>query len=272
MPDKAPYLIYNTVRDGLVPDAYRDSYHVHILCHKGEMHFSTDRKPFVSSAGHLVIWQMTTPIHDITYSTDFDADFLLIDNDFLGLYNPEMMYATKGYVFIKNQPSMLLSEASQEILKEDFTQFETRIQRDRQLFHDEIIGRLLQILLFDLWNVIEEELDHTVLDDNQSRIFLQFLMQVQENCTTEREVQFYSDKRFIVPKYLSQICREVSGQPASAWIEYFTADKLRRMLDNPQFTFTDIADQMNFSTMSFFSRYVKKVLGVTPSEYRKQKS
>ena len=33
---------------------------------------------------------------------------------------------------------------------------------------------------------------------------------------------------------------------------------------------TDIADAMGFSTMSFFSRYVKKVLGKTPTEYRQK--
>jgi len=266
------YLIYNTVRDNIFSDAFKDNYHVHILCHKGQMRFSTARKSFVSEAGHLVIWQMTTPIHDISYSDDFDADFLMIDNRFLGLYNPERMYATKGYVFIKNQPSMPLSETSLKVLSEDFKQFTMRIHGEKHLFHDEIIGRLLQILLFDMWNAIEEELDHTVIDDNQSRIFLQFIFLVQEHCTTQREVQFYSDKMCIVPKYLSQICRQVTGQPASFWIEHFATNRLKRMLDDTQLTFTDIADQMNFSTMSFFSRYVKKTLGVTPSEYRKQKS
>ena len=74
---------------------------------------------------------------------------------------------------------------------------------------------------------------------------------------------------FIVPKYLSEICRNVSGRPASDWIESFTANELKHLLNNRQLTFTDIADEMNFSSMSFFSRYVKKVLGVSPSEYRK---
>ncbi|WP_425287340.1 AraC family transcriptional regulator [Lutimonas vermicola] len=30
---------------------------------------------------------------------------------------------------------------------------------------------------------------------------------------------------------------------------------------------TEIADEMEFSSRSFFTRYVKKVLGMTPSEY-----
>ena len=31
----------------------------------------------------------------------------------------------------------------------------------------------------------------------------------------------------------------------------------------------DIAGRMNFSSISYFSRYVKNTLGTTPTEYRK---
>ena len=267
-----PYLIYNTRTDKLFPDAFRSDYHVHILCHEGEMHFSTKHKEFTAKANDLVIWQMTTRIFDISYAEDFDADFLLISKDYLTQYNPEMLYATKGYVFIKNQPVIPLHTENLHIMCEDFIQFKSRINQPDRLFQKEIIGRLLQVFLFDLWNVIEDEFDQTEIDDNATRIFIQFLFLVEEHCKTEREVQFYSDKLFIVPKYLSQICRSVSGQPASDWIENFAANELRHLLNNRDLTLTEIADEMNFSTMSFFSRYVKKVLGVTPTEYRKEKS
>lgn len=263
---------YNTRTDKLFPDAFRIDYHVHILCHKGEMHFSTKHKEFTAKANDLVIWQMTTTVFDVTYSSDFDADFLLIGKDYLTQYNPEMLYATKGYVFIKNQPVMPLHAENLNIMREDFIQFKSRINQSDRLFQEEIIGRLLQIFLFDLWNVIEDEIDQTEIDDNATRIFIQFLFLVEEHCKTQREVQFYSEKLYIVPKYLSQICRSVSGKPASDWIESFAANELRHLLNNRDLTLTEIADEMNFSTMSFFSRYVKKVLGVTPTEYRKDKT
>ena len=271
MEEPNPYLIYNTRADKLFPDAFRSDYHVHILCHKGEMHFSTKRKMFTAKANDLVIWQMTTAILDISYSPDFDADFLLINREFLGRYNPEMMYATKGYVFIKSQPVLPLLSNNLTIMQEDFIQFKSRINQPDRLFQEEVIGRLLQVFLFDLWNVIEEEIDKTEIDDNATRIFIQFLFLAEEHCKTEREVQFYSDKLCIVPKYLSQICRHVSGRPASDWIESFAANELRHLLNNRQLSLTEIADEMNFSTMSFFSRYVKKLLGVTPTEFRKEK-
>jgi AraC-like DNA-binding protein len=40
------------------------------------------------------------------------------------------------------------------------------------------------------------------------------------------------------------------------------------MLDNPRISLTQIADRMNFSSLSYFSRYCTKHLGQSPSAYR----
>lgn len=52
-------------------------------------------------------------------------------------------------------------------------------------------------------------------------------------------------------------------------ISYYAMHELVELLQDTTFTFTDIADRMNFSTQPFFSSYVKKMLGVSPSEYRR---
>ena len=70
------------------------------------------------------------------------------------------------------------------------------------------------------------------------------------------------------PKYLSEICKKNSGRTASEWIQNYTTQRLIILLENHDLNFTEIADILNFSSQSFFSRYVRKVLGVSPSEYR----
>ena len=42
-------------------------------------------------------------------------------------------------------------------------------------------------------------------------------------------------------------------------------------LDDSSLSIDDIIDNLNFSSKSFFTTYVKRVLGVTPSEYREKK-
>lgn len=84
----------------------------------------------------------------------------------------------------------------------------------------------------------------------------------------EREVDFYAGKLFITSKYLTEVCKKNSGKTASEWIQNYTTQRLIILLENKSLSFTEIADILNFSSQSFFSRYVRKVLGVSPSDYR----
>ena len=94
------YQIYNILADFVRPDAFHKDYHIHLLCKGGKMFFFCGHKSFEVTAGDFLIWQMTTEFTEISYSEDFDADLLMISNPFLSRHNPEMIWATKGYIYI----------------------------------------------------------------------------------------------------------------------------------------------------------------------------
>ena len=135
---------------------------------------------------------------------------------------------------------------------------------------DLVIGRVMQIFLYDLWTVYSAEMSQMETNDNAARIFLRFLSLVQQDCRQQRDVAYYADKLCITSKYLSQVSRSVSGLPASEWITYYATFELVSLLNDQSKTLTEVADLMNFETASHFSRYVKKLLGKSPSEYRQK--
>ncbi|WP_414601145.1 helix-turn-helix domain-containing protein [Algoriphagus sp. NG3] len=59
-------------------------------------------------------------------------------------------------------------------------------------------------------------------------------------------------------------------EPASEWIQRHTKERIIFLLQNKNLNISEIADEMGFSSRSFFTRYVKKLLGVTPKEYRER--
>jgi AraC-like DNA-binding protein len=72
----------------------------------------------------------------------------------------------------------------------------------------------------------------------------------------------------VTPKYLSEISKKSSGMAANFWINRFTILEISRLLRDKTISFTEITDMFNFSSTSYFSRYVQNNLGVTPSAYR----
>lgn len=262
-------LLFNTVKDKCKPSDFIGKYHIHILCNDGKAQFRFGERVFQIVRNDLVIWQMSSEISDALYSADFDADFLLVSKEFLGQFNPEMVWAIKGFVFIKLNPVFALTSEQRALCDRDFEQFRMRLSGSH-IFRTEVIGRVLQIFLFDMWEIYSHEIEHVKTGDTTARIFLRFQDMVSRHCKQEREVAFYSGKLCITPKYLSEVCRKVSNISASEWISYYMRNELVKMLDDTSLTLTEISDNLAFASSSHFSRYVKRLLGVSPSEYRQE--
>ena len=262
--------LISTSADGRMPSDFITDYHVHILVKRGTMTFSDGKSTFCSQKGDLAIWQMSNSIQRVTYSDDFEAEFLLASPTFLQQYNPEMIWASKGFIFIRINPSIHLDDEGLQLMEADFSLFRSRLAQPESTFKREVLGRVMQIFLFDLWTVCQHGLSQMETSDVTASLFLRFLTLVQQNVLTEREVAWYADRLCITPKYLSQVCRTMTGLPASQWIQFYASFELVSLLNDTSKTLSEISDLMNFENISHFSRYVKKMLGKSPSEYRQK--
>ena len=278
-------LLYNTKEDHRMPSDYIGRYHIHILCHKGKAQFGFMDKTFTIEQGDWTIWQMSSKISDVLYSSDFDADFLLVDKDFLLEYNPEKIWAAKAFVFIKKHPVYRLDEKSLAMVEYNFAQFRRRIA-EPHLFQKAIVGRQLQIFLFDLWEIYKHAIENGYShhenffsmgknsegfpDNTTALLFTRFMNLLAIHSKTEREVAFYADKLCVSPKYLSEVVKKSSGHPASYWINGFAMQEVLALLKRFDLTFAEIADEMNFYNPAHFTRFVKKQTGLAPTELRQK--
>ena len=228
------------------------------------------KNTFSSRKGDLAIWQMSNSIQRVTYSDDFEAEFLLASPTFLQQYNPEMIWASKGFIFIRINPSIHLDDEGLQLMEADFSLFRSRLAQPESTFKREVLGRVMQIFLFDLWTVCQHGLSQMETSDFTASLFLRFVTLLQQNVLTEREVAWYADRLCITPKYLSQVCRTMTGLPASQWIQFYASFELVSLLNDTSKMLSEISDLMNFESISHFSRYVKKMLGKSPSEYRQK--
>lgn len=80
-----------------------------------------------------------------------------------------------------------------------------------------------------------------------------------------------ADLLCVTPKYLSQVIRNVSGKLAGKWITDFVILEAKALLKGGKLTIQQIADNLNFANQSFFGRWFKDNVGMSPSEYRNQK-
>ena len=102
-------------------------------------------------------------------------------------------------------------------------------------------------------------------------IFKRFLQMANAESPRKREVGYYADRLCITPKYLSAICKKQSGKTAAEIITNMTVNYIRNMLESSDMTVKQIANATGFDNLSFFGKFVKRELGVSPRAVRMQK-
>lgn len=263
-------MLYNTTENHKYPSDFLGRYHIHILCHAGKAQFSFMGMTYTMEEGDWTIWQMSSQISDTLYSPDFNADFLLVDKDFLLEYNPEKIWASKAFVFIKKNPVFHLDERGKAMIEHNFIQIKRRIA-EPHLFQKEILGRQLQIFLFDLWEIYKNAMEHIQqTDDSSALLFTRFMNLLPEYSKTEREVAFYANKLCVSAKYLSEVVKKSSGHPASYWINGYAMQEILALLKRSDLTLAEISNQMNFYNPAHFTRFVKKQTSDSPSELKRK--
>ena len=86
---------------------------------------------------------------------------------------------------------------------------------------------------------------------------------------TERDVSYYAERLNVSPKYLSATVKRVTGHSVNSYIDRHTIPIIKDYLNDERLSLTQIAEHMNFASLSYFSRYCTKHLGQSPSEYRR---
>jgi len=81
-------------------------------------------------------------------------------------------------------------------------------------------------------------------------------------------VEFYASKMGITPKYLSLILKKKSGRNASKLIDEAVVYEAKRLLKYSGLSIQEIATKLNFASQSFFGKYFKQRVGVSPSRYK----
>lgn len=104
--------------------------------------------------------------------------------------------------------------------------------------------------------------------NESSHIVQRFFDLLTKHHTIQREVSFYASELGIHDKYLSQVLKEKTGRTARSYIIQMVILEAKVLLDRPDLSIQQIADELHFSNPFHFSRFFKKYASLTPSAYR----
>ena len=124
--------------------------------------------------------------------------------------------------------------------------------------------------LMSVLNLCGSDVVTTPKTSRSELLFKEFMMLLAEHCERERSVEFYASKLGISSKYLSIICRTQAGKSALRVVDEAVVRRAKELLLQSDLSVGDVAEKMNFVSQSFFGKYFKQRVGISPSRYKIQ--
>lgn len=135
----------------------------------------------------------------------------------------------------------------------------------------ETIQALLLILLKRIQKIFSVT-NHQNNNKHQLVVFKKFKKLVETNFAKNLSITQYASLLNTSTHQLNTVVKATSGQTTSDIIKARIILEAQQLLNFSELSVSQIADQLGFEDSSYFARYFKKQIGISPQEFRKKYS
>ena len=242
---------------------------LHLLCLAGEGSFVFNEHCYHIAKNDLVVIPVPSRISNLAAHADMRVEWFAADYKFLQNLLPSNNYSIGGSISLNQNPVIRLTDEQARHLHDDFHRLRNRMEDSHLQFYSELMGSLCLTMMYDIFEAHAQR-DATDSHTDRTAYIVKQLMALLSTgiSRTEREVGYYAERLNVSPKYISATIKRMTGHSVTSYIDRYTIPILKNYLNDERLSLTQIAELMNFTSLSYFSRYCAKHLGKSPSEYR----
>lgn len=242
------------------------------FCCQGELRFEMDGSEYTINKDDVFVGYPNAMYNHFEASFNLKCRLLCLTKSLL----QEMLYPRQGIwnktLFLKKHYIIHLSE--EEVIMQNCmnTVLAHNLKSNKTTFRKEILHSLVRCIIFELCRTLSTFVQsENTQETNQKKILFDRFISYLTSCDIKKQpLSFYADKLCVSTRYLTMVCREVSGRTAYDWICDYVQNDVRFYLLHTNLSIKEIAVKLGFCNLSFFGKYVRENLGKSPSEFRRQ--
>lgn len=242
---------------------------VHVICIGGTGSFLYNDRHFMMSKNDIAVISRPRLVSSIRTDEKFSCEYVAAPDRFLHNLLPANSYAIQGGVSLFDNPIIKVSDTDASRFRNDLDNIRKRVDNTDHRFYQELLGSLLQTMIYDLFDFHAKTNDNILTTDRVGYITAQFFTLIEAGIPkTQREVSHYASRLNVSPKYLSDTIKRVTGTSVSTHINNAATAIALSYLKDSSMSVSQIAEEMNFSSLSYFSRFCVKHIGISPAKFR----
>lgn len=265
-------ILFDNVSELAKGNAYLLDMVVLMITLDGRLEISINNTEWSARRGDMVICPPNTIVENIMISPDFRCHVLGLSYKAMEENMPIGKNMWNIMFYVTQNPVTHLEEEGMKLTSVYYDLLTMKLKYPNEQYYKHIMEALFQGLFFEFCSVIEPLLTTQPLENNMKHgelLCKRFIEILSQSEGRERSVTVFADKLCVTPKYLSTATKAASGKTALEWIHQFTMETIKRQLKYTNRSIKEIADDMNFSNLSFFGKFVRTQTGMSPTEFRK---
>lgn len=264
-----------------IHNAIRLDFLLIITCSEGVLQLDINSVCYKLRKGFFITCLPSSIISNILFSADLKINIIAISPKFLETHVKldDDTVEILNFIFknpIHNLPYENILEARffnyAELLITTSSKIFTRYGSD---IREHILGAISYDILTVFNRIISRANSQRAINtcnvDTQNRtnyIFRKFIEEVSKDGGIHRSIPYFAERLCYSPRYISMIVKKVSGKTAIEWINEYAIEQIKILLKYTDLSMKEIADRLEFPNQSFFGKFVKTHLGVSPNKYR----
>ncbi len=175
-------------------------------------------------------------------------------------------------VHLSENPVLTITDSLQHTLEYYRGLLEIKLGEELTVYNLEIIHAIVKAVLYELLQQVEDctDTEMNFLLTRKEVLCKNFMQLVSTTKVKPRNLTWYADRLCVTPKYLTSVCKMVTGKSAFCIINEYVLKDIRHLLKNSNKSVKEIADQLDFPNISFFGKYIKQHTGFSPMKYREE--
>lgn len=237
------------------------------ICMQGEFRIQINLVSICAKASSMLILLPHQPFQYEGFSEDFQGVFVIMGKQLTKKIDiPDSLPVS---ISIRRAPCFMLQEKELDAFLNFYKMIQGVLQNNDEGFNRKAIVKHLIIALFYGFGYYLHKSLGKNLKTRRDIIIDDFLKLVQKHYKQERSISFYAERMCYTPKYLSEVIKNGSGKSAGRWINDYVILEAKLLLKSTDLTVQQISDELNFPSQSFFGKYFKREVGMSPNLYRK---